>query len=57
MRTALPSKRISPPSGWWTPDRIFTSVDLPAPFSPMSAVTAPRVQLEARALERAHAAE
>ena len=24
------------------PDRIFTSVDLPAPFSPMSAVTAPR---------------
>src|ERR1700676_3157395 len=38
MRTALPSIRISPPgSGLYAPDRIFMSVDLPAPFSPIKA--------------------
>ena len=37
-----PSTRSPPSSGWTTPVRIFTSVDLPAPFSPTSACTAPR---------------
>ena len=30
-----------PSSAGWTPERIFISVDLPAPFSPMSAWTSP----------------
>ena len=30
-----------PESGWYTPARIFTSVDLPAPFSPSSACASP----------------
>src|SRR5688572_13078761 len=42
MRAALPSMAIPPESGWCTPDRIFTSVDLPAPFSPSKAVIEPR---------------
>ena len=29
-----PPIRSVPLSGWWTPARIFTRVDLPAPFSP-----------------------
>src|SRR5436309_1944173 len=33
--TFLPPKWMSPPSGASAPDRIFSSVDLPAPFSPM----------------------
>src|SRR4051794_17995913 len=36
-----PRSRISPASGSCTPARILISVDLPAPFSPKSAVTAP----------------
>ena len=39
--TGAPPIRISPASGRWMPVRIFTSVDLPAPFSPTSAVTRP----------------
>src|ERR1017187_10355324 len=39
--TGRPSNQISPASAWWTPPRIFISVDLPAPFSPMSATTSP----------------
>ena len=39
--TGLPSKTTSPSSGTYTPPRIFMSVDLPAPFSPMSATTSP----------------
>src|SRR4051795_2152961 len=38
---AWPRSRISPASGSCTPARILISVDLPAPFSPKSAVTAP----------------
>ena len=34
--------RSSPPSGAITPPKIFIRVDLPAPFSPMSAITSPR---------------
>jgi hypothetical protein len=30
-----------PASGWYTPARIFTSVDLPAPFSPTRACASP----------------
>ena len=37
-----PSTRISPESGGWMPARIFISVLLPAPFSPMTATTSPR---------------
>src|SRR6185295_4649911 len=40
-RTATPSTRTSPPSGWTAPARIFMSVDLPAPFSPTTAWTMP----------------
>src|SRR5262249_38142557 len=39
--TGFPATRISPASGGWTPDRHLISVDLPAPFSPTSAVTSP----------------
>ena len=38
----LPSSSMTPEVGVTTPDRIFMSVDLPAPFSPNSAVTLPR---------------
>ena len=31
----------APASGWYTPARILTSVDLPAPFSPTRACTSP----------------
>src|SRR5581483_7189742 len=41
--TRAPSMRISPPSGWCTPPRIFISVLLPAPFSPIRATTSPRL--------------
>ena len=35
----MPSTSIVPSSGFWTPYRIFISVDLPAPFSPTIACT------------------
>src|SRR6266700_653990 len=42
MCTGLPSIRISPPgSGLYAPDKIFMSVDLPAPFSPIRAWISP----------------
>ena len=37
IRCGSPSTRTAPSSGGTTPVRIFTSVDLPAPFSPTSA--------------------
>ncbi len=40
--TGSPSSTISPELGVITPERIFISVDLPAPFSPNSVVTWPR---------------
>ena len=40
-RPGWPSMSSSPASGWCTPARIFTSVDLPAPFSPTSACASP----------------
>src|SRR6478735_2486313 len=39
--TVLPLMLICPSSGGCTPPRIFISVLLPAPFSPMSASTSP----------------
>src|SRR5215216_1817824 len=39
--TVLPSICSSPPSGSTAPVMILISVDLPAPFSPMSACTSP----------------
>jgi hypothetical protein len=39
--TASPSTSIRPPSRRTTPPSSFTSVDLPAPFSPTSARTSP----------------
>src|SRR5437763_4277526 len=36
-----PSRTSRPASGRWTPARIFTSVDLPAPFSPTRPCTSP----------------
>jgi hypothetical protein len=41
-RTGSPSSTSSPPEGCSTPERIFISVDLPAPFSPNRTVTLPR---------------
>jgi hypothetical protein len=41
-RNALPTTTISPLSGGCAPDRIFISVDLPAPFLPTSACTSPQ---------------
>src|SRR5947208_3310040 len=42
MSTSAPPRRIRPASLWYTPARIFMSVDLPAPFSPTSAWISPR---------------
>src|SRR5262245_28587463 len=39
--TSSPSRTSRPPSGRWTPARILTSVDLPAPFSPTRPCTSP----------------
>src|SRR5215207_3242517 len=41
LATVLPSIRSSPPSGSTAPVMILMRVDLPAPFSPMSACTSP----------------
>src|SRR6267378_934298 len=41
MSTSAPFRRIRPASLWYTPARIFISVDLPAPFSPTSAWISP----------------
>src|SRR5215470_4135670 len=38
---SCPSTCSDPASGWYTPARIFTSVDLPAPFSPTRACASP----------------
>src|ERR1700677_5181581 len=38
---SCPSTSSSPASGWYTPARIFTRGDLPAPFSPTRACTSP----------------
>jgi hypothetical protein len=40
-KTSSPSSRIWPCVGFSTPAMIFISVDLPAPFSPTSTLTAP----------------
>src|SRR5262252_6544245 len=42
MTVSRPSKRIVPASGAITPPIIIIRVDLPAPFSPMSATISPR---------------
>src|SRR5581483_4146226 len=42
MCTSRPSKMIWPPSAAWVPATHLTSVDLPAPLSPTSAITSPR---------------
>ena len=39
--TGWPSTASVPLSGWYTPARILTSVDFPAPFSPTSACASP----------------
>src|SRR6202161_2421646 len=39
--TGFPSQRISPPSGAHRPETVLISEDLPAPLSPISAVTLP----------------
>ena len=56
-RTGVPSIRISPSSAGWTPERIFISVDLPAPFSPMRAWTSPARRSNDDAVERGDAGE
>ena len=40
--TGLPATSTRPASGCSVPDRIFTSVDLPAPLAPISATISPR---------------
>ena len=39
--TGSPSRTTCPVDGCSMPDKIFISVDLPAPFSPKSAMTRP----------------
>src|SRR5919106_2432121 len=39
--TGLPSIRISPSSGAWTPESVLIKVDLPAPLSPSRHITSP----------------
>src|SRR3954471_16423528 len=39
--TSVPSKRSRPSSGPWSPERTRSSVDFPAPFSPINASTSP----------------
>ena len=41
MVTGSPCHTISPPSGWYAPERILMSVDLPAPFWPSTQCTSP----------------
>ena len=57
MRHTRPRTRISPWSGRITPAMIFISVDLPAPFSPMTAWTVPRAQPQRDVVERHHPGE
>ena len=40
-RVSSPSRRMVPLLGWWNPDRILISVDLPAPLSPSRQTTLP----------------
>ena len=49
--TSSPSSRMRPCVGFSTPAMIFISVDLPAPFSPTSTLTAPLAHLEIRTLD------
>src|ERR1700744_2637695 len=44
--TGFPSRIISPESAWYAPARIFMSVLLPAPSSPMKACTSPSQMLK-----------
>ena len=55
--TGRPSTAMLPWSGACSPSRMRISVDLPAPFSPTSAVTVAGRQVEAHALERLDDAE
>ena len=55
--TGLPSSWISPSSGRYAPPRIFISVLLPAPFSPMSASTSPAESVSETSSKRDHAGE
>ena len=50
MRTSRPSTRMVPLSGWYSPDRMLMSVDLPAPFSPSRHRTSPAHRREADAV-------
>src|SRR3954454_9505546 len=45
MSTSSPSSRIRSETGLWKPQRIFTSVDLPAPLSPSRPSTSPCLRL------------
>ena len=49
---ARPQTRASPDVGSVTPERIFSSVVLPAPLRPMIPSTSPRGDVEADAAER-----
>ena len=52
-----PKTWISPASGWTSPLRSLTRVDLPAPFSPRIAWTSPAATLKREAVERDRGAE
>ena len=57
IATGTPSISIEPASSRCAPLRHLISVDLPAPLSPSSASTSPRVDLEVDAVERRDRAE
>ena len=52
---ASPANAMVPASGCCAPDRIFRSVDLPAPFSPRKRMDLAGADLEVDAVERPHA--
>ena len=53
----LPCQRISPRSALTSPARIFSSVDLPAPFSPTSACASPSATSKLTPRRAVHGAE
>jgi hypothetical protein len=54
---SLPSKRISPFVGLWTPDMVLMKVDLPAPLSPSRQWHSPGIDIDRDAGQSDHRAE
>ena len=55
--TGSPRSRICPSSGWYSPNTVFTSVLLPAPFSPRRQSTSPSCSTRSTSWFAMHAGE